>query len=560
LSVRRRLVGAAALGLSLSLVAAACGSDGGSGTAQPDFAGRSAMGSGGVLTFGAEQEPDCMDWIASCAGSSWGAWMVQYQTIPRAFDVVNDGDGWAYRPSVLLAGEPEVRGGARPVVTYEIRPEAVWDDGTPITCQDLAYTWKAITEGEDIYDTTGYADIESVTATGDKTCAVTWARPYAGWRAMFTSYGVLPAHLLEGEDRSAIMSDGYSFSGGPFKLENWTKGSSISLVPNPAYWGDRALAERVTFKVIPDTTAYFQAFKAGEVLAIYPQPQVEAVAQIDQGLPGSRAVVSADSGNIEALWMNNARAPFDSRAVRQAFAHSIDRDQVVERLFGGLGVTKAVHSLNPPVLAAFSDQEAFAGYTRDLKKVDQLMTGDGWQKGPDGIWAKGGRKATIEFKTTAGNRRRELTQEIVQAQAREAGFDVTVNNQKAGDLFGKQLPAGDYQLALYAQVVTDLEPIGCAVFCSKNIPGPENDFAGLNWQRVSIAGLDALLLEVESAVDAKARIAANRKADRLQAEHMVSLPLDPLPTIALVSERVRGPVEANPVTSVFGNMSEWSLG
>ena len=55
--------------------------------------------------------------------------------------------------------------------------------------------------------------------------------------------------------------------------------------------------------------------------------------------------------------MNNAKAPFDSKAVRQAFAYSLDRDAVVKRLFGGIKVDKAVNSLNPPILAVNADAE-----------------------------------------------------------------------------------------------------------------------------------------------------------------------------------------------------------
>ena len=123
-----------------------------------------------------------------------------------------------------------------------------------------------------------------------------------------------------------------------------------------------------------------------------------------------------ETGNFESLWLNNAAFPFDSVAVRQALAYAIDRDAIVEALFGGLGVDEPLQTLNAPILSFFSDTEAFAGYTLDLDKVDELMTGDGWAKNGDGIWAKDGKTATFVLNTTAGNKRRELTQQIVQEQ------------------------------------------------------------------------------------------------------------------------------------------------
>lgn len=557
--------GLSALAATVALIGAACGSDSSedgeasTGTTAAAEANATA-GGGGTLTLGAEQEPDCMDWIGTCAGSSWGSWMVNYQTLPRSFEFVKEGEDWVYKPSVLLAGEPTVKAGAKPEVTYKLNPEAVWDDGTQITCKDYIYTWEQVAKGTDVYDPSGYTDIESVTATDDTTCVVTFAKPYAGWKALFGGqYGVQPSHLLAGKDRNAEMKDGYKFSGGPFKLESWEKGNAITLVPNENYWGSKAKPDKVIFKLIPDTAAYFQAFKAGEVLAIYPQPQIDAIEQIKGGMGDAKSVITADTGNLEALWLNLDKPPFDSKAVRQALAYSLDRDALVNRLFGGIGVTKAINSLNPSILSKYSDEEAWANYKLDLKKVDSLMTGDGWAKGSDGIWAKNGTRATIEFKTTAGNKRRELTQQIVQEQAKQAGFEITINNAKAGDLFGQILPAGDYQMALYAQVLTNLEPANCSLFCSKNIPTEANGNVGQNWSRVNIPELDPLLAEVDAEVDDAKRAAANKKADKIQAENMISLPLDPLPNIGLVSAKIKGPVEDHPILSVFGNMSQWSV-
>ena len=263
----------------------------------------------------------------------------------------------------------------------------------------------------------------------------------------------------------------------------------VTLTPNPKFYGPKAKS-KVVFKFLADTAAEFQAFQAGEVSAIYPQPQLDAIDAINAGLTGADKYVTANTGNVEALWLNNAAFPFDSLAVRQAFAYAVDRDAIVKRLFGGIGVNKAVNSLNPPILANYSDQSAFSKYKLNLKMVSKLMTGDGWKKNSSGFWEKGGKASDLEIKSTTGNKRRELSEQILQAQLAKAGFKLTINNQSAGDLFGKQLPAGDYQLALYAQVATSLEPGLCAIMCSKNIPTAANNNTGQNWTRSNVKGLD----------------------------------------------------------------------
>ena len=553
-----------ALLLGLSMIAAACGDDEGAGEEETTETTEAADGSGeevaagGDLVIGAEQEPDCVDWISSCAGSSWGYWMMGVTTMPRAFDVVETADGWDYEPSILLEGEPELSEDPQ-TVTYQISEDAVWSDGEPITSTDFKYTWEQITTGEDIYDTTGYVNIESVDDSDPKVAVVTFSENYAGWKGLFGGgFGIYPSHILEGQDRNAMMANGFDFSGGPWMIENWDKGVEVVLVPNENYWGEVPKLDSVTFRFVTDTAAQFQAFQAGEVEMIYPQPQLDVIEAIDQGLEGNSSF-TPDTGNLEALWMNNAEFPFDSVAVRQAFGHSIDRDAVVEALFGGIDITEASQSINPPILTQFADQEAFADYTLDLARVDELMTGDGWTKNGDGIWEKGGQAANIEFITTAGNARRELTQQIVQEQAREAGFNITINNQEAGTFFGETLPNGDYQLGLYAQVATTLDPITPNLFLSSNIPSEENSFAGINWQRVNIPELDPLLQTLQNSLDDAERREAGVAADAILAENAVSFPLDPLPNILLWSDNISGDVADNPVHGPFMNMHTWGL-
>ena len=131
--------------------------------------------------------------------------------------------------------------------------------------------------GKDIYDTTGYRDIESVDATDPGTAKVTFSKPYGEWKDLFGGfYGILPKHLLEGKDRTAEMKDGYKFSGGPWVLDHWTKGQEIVLTPNPNWYGaKKANLSKVTFKFTADTSAEISNFKSKQLDAIYPQAQPE---------------------------------------------------------------------------------------------------------------------------------------------------------------------------------------------------------------------------------------------------------------------------------------------
>lgn len=546
---------ASAVAVALAVTLTACTGSSSSTNAAPTEDVRD----GGEVVIGAEQEPDCVDWIATCAGSIWGTYMMQVPTMPVVFDTRLVDGAWGPVASSLVSEEPVAEStGDGQTITYKINPDAVWSDGEPITSADFEYTALQIRDGEDIFDKTGYDRIASVDTSDPQTAIVTLDTPYAGWRTLFSNYGVLPAHLLEGKDRAALMTDGYDFSGGPWKIESWDRGTSATLVPNENYWGEKPHLDKVTFLFLPDTTAAFQALKSGQVDVLYPSPQLDAISQIEAGLPGINSQVDPRSGSLEAVWFNNDAFPFDSKAVRQAVAYSIDREAIVERLFGSLGVDKAQQSFNSPIVAEYAADD-FSQYGLDLDKVAELMEGDGWTKNSDGIWEKDGQTATFAIETLAGNKRRDLTTQVLQSQLAEAGFEMTINSVTPADLFGTIAPEGDFQAGLWAIVDTFADPTLSSSFLSTNIPTADNGFSGINFYRVSVPELDPLLTQVDTELDVDKRIEASKAADAVIAENVPSLPLDTVPLVLLWSDKVGGPLEINPVQGPFWNLAAWGL-
>jgi peptide/nickel transport system substrate-binding protein len=550
--VRKTVIAAIALVAASTLLLAGC-------SASETDPAAVELQQGGTLVIGAEQEPDCMDWIASCGGSIWGSYMAQITTTPFVFNVRKVGDDWVPQISGIMASEPVVSAGPPQTVTYKFNPDAVWSDGTPITSADLKYTALQIRDGDDVLDKTGYSAIEDIATPDAQTAIVTFNTVYAGWKTLFSgSYGLLPAHLLEGKDRAALMADGYTWSGGPWVIESWKKGESITLVPNDGYWGEKPKLDKVVFQFTSDTAAAFQAFKSGQLDALYPSPQLDAIDQINAGLPGARVQVDAASGNLEAIWMNNATPLLQSQAVRQALAYAIDRTAIVERVYGPLGVKSPAQSFYPPSLSAFGGQD-FSVYSLDLAQVDSLMTGDGWAKGADGIWAKGGKSATLTITTISGNKRRELMEQVIQEQLKTAGFGLTIENAAAGDLFGTILPDGTFDLGLWALVTNFPDPGLSYAFDSNSIPSDANGFSGLNYSRTNVPGLNALLATVDRESDPEARLQATRAGDKLIAESATSLPLAGVPNVLLTLEKVGGPTSINPAEGPFWNLEQWGL-
>lgn len=552
-SHRRTLRSAAAVASLVAMIATgltAC-------TAAAPKPQTAAVKSGGSVVIGAEQEPDCADWIATCAGSIWGTYIMQIPTLPAAFDTRRVNGTWVPQPSDLLAGMPTTTvSGTTQTITYKINPKAVWSDKQPITSADFKYTALQERDGDDIFDKTGYDRIRSIATPDSETAVLTLNTPYAGWRVLFST--LLPSHLLQGKSRASIMKNGYTFSGGPWKIQSWKRGTSVTLVPNANYWGAKPKLDKVTFDFLPDTTAAFQALKSGQVDALYPSPQLDAISQIKAGLPGIRSQVDADSGAVEAIWLNNAAAPFNSVAVRQALAYSIDRTAIVSRLFGSLGVKAPQQSFNSPIVGAYAGT-AFSTYHLDLAKVTSLMQGDGWTKNANSVWQKAGKTASFTMLTLAGNKRRDLTTQVIQAQVAKAGFDMKIKSVTPADLFGTTAPHGDFQAGLWSIVDTFPDPTISSSFLSGNIPSAANKFSGINFVRASVPELDGLLRQVDSDVNTTSRIALSKQADGVIARDVPALPIDTVPNVLLWSDKVGGPLAINPVEGPFWNLAQWGI-
>ena len=195
--------------------------------------------------------------------------------------------------------------------------------------------------------------------------------------------------------------------------------------------------------------------------------------------PASRASprTAAETGNFEALWINNAKAPFDSVAVRQAFAYSLDRDAIVEALFGGLGVSEPLNvaqRADPVLLHRHRGLRRLHARPRQGRRADDRRRLGQERRRHLGEGRRDGR-ASI-FTTTAGNERRELTEQILQEQAEAAGFDVTIENQRRRRLL-RPAPArtATSRWASTPRCSPSLAPGTCNLFCSKNIPTAAND-------------------------------------------------------------------------------------
>ena len=178
-----------------------------------------APSGGGDVVFAAEQWPDCLNPITSCANASWLVWSVSAHILPRLMELDVDGN---YRASPVIDEAPSLDNGLITTdpftVTYRIRDDAVWNDGTPITSEDVRFTWRAILDTTGTLSTSGVDLITDVDTSDPKTVVLTFSEPYAPWADLFgggTGFILKSDEFTDGTELSNKMLDDIAWSGGP---------------------------------------------------------------------------------------------------------------------------------------------------------------------------------------------------------------------------------------------------------------------------------------------------------------------------------------------------------
>jgi len=335
-----------ALLLAFTLIAAACGDDssddGADGTDTTTEGGAEPGGdASGSVVLGAEQELSGFNTSTSADNLFWGQQVVN-MIWPSAYDVQPD---FTVIPGAVLAGPAEIVSEADPfTVRWTIADEANWSDGTPISSADFEFLWAScnglVDEGEptttddegnevtavDCVSIDGYGTAEFA-AVDDKTVELTWEQPYPDYEGLFG--GILPSHVAEGENPfTEGFRDVPTVSGGPFLVDEWVRGQSLTLIPNPDYWGPQAQIAELTFLFISDSATLPDALRNGEVDLIYPQPQVDLVDQVE-GFDGVTS--SVGFGPVfEHLTFNLDTPALADVEMRQAITLGIDRAALVE--------------------------------------------------------------------------------------------------------------------------------------------------------------------------------------------------------------------------------------
>lgn len=402
--------------------------------------------------------------------------------------------------------------------TFKLHTGVKFHDGTDFNADDVKFSLdRARAENSTNAQKGLFAAIDTVEAVDPATVKITLKNPQGSF---LYNLGWGDAVIVAPE--TAETNKEKPIGTGPFKFDNWAKGSSITIVKNPDYWGEQVALDKAEFRIVPDAAAAIPALLSGDVQA-FPNATVgDALAQI-QADPRFKVVIGATEGET-ILATNNKKPPFDNLKVRQAIAHALDRGAIMAAASAGLGTPIGSHF--SPANSAYVDLTGT--YPHDVAKAKELLKEAGLENGF---------KATLKLPPVQYARDGG---QVIAAELREIGIDLEIIPVEWADWLSQVFKNKDYDLT----IVSHTEPNDIDIYSRKDYY--------FNYDNPTF---DKVIEELNVTSDDAKRSELYKQAQKILADDAVNGYLFELPKIGIWDAKVEGlwensPIQANDLTKV----------
>lgn len=499
-----------------------------------------------LLIVGYDREPDTLNRFAThiledtmiCIIEGLTVWNEKMEVVPVLAEVVPSYEN----------GLVQVNSDGTMEVTWKLREGVAWHDGTPFTSADVAFTVKAINDPSyNPESTEGFDQIASVATPDAHTAVVKYREIYAAYQDQFWR-GTLPKHVLDGKDINAFPEyDRNPLGTGPYRVKEWKTGEYLLLERHDDYWRGPAPIQQILFRFLPSSNTRVNQLRSGEVHVVdnVPLDKLDELISVE-GVTLSRTM--ANSYAHVALNLKEVPAFRDLR-VRQAVAHAIDRASIADDVLDG--VVTVVDSVIQPMSWAHNDQVEFYDY--DPERARALLREAGFEDTDgDGIVEKDGEPLQFKGTTRSGHAEWEMVLQVVQAQLKDAGIGMEIQNYEPtllGELwFGGKLP---FFLSAWT---LPADPEITRFFASDRTPP-----RGRNIYYYENAELTELLYASDQAIDRDERRELLLRAQEIVAREVPVIPLYNR-TIVSAYPGVLHNAKPNPTNAgLFWNVHEWTF-
>ncbi len=363
---------------------------------------------------------------------------------------------------------------------YKLRHDIKWQDGQPLTCSDLRFTWQAVMNPHtNVATTEGYRDIQDVDCKDPYVAVVHMKRVYASFLQQFWAINgnapILPEHLLGKYLNTATSINNAPYNAmpigsGPFKVIEWQRGTMVRLAANPGYFRGKPKLNEIDVYFLPDENT------------METQLQTHAIDMLARGTginwPRYESLASDAKNGLTAIRPPtflfthidfNLRNPLLADAnVRTALAYATNRLEILDKIYHGSG-TLAETDQHPQLSWAYTNDIEHRPY--DPQKAKQILDADGWKVGPDGVRVKNGQRLEFTYSTQTESNAGRAMEALVQREWRDVGVQADVKNYSTAQMFqngnGSILQGGHYEVAGFSWVAA-ADPDDSTLYASWN--------------------------------------------------------------------------------------------
>lgn len=319
-------------------------------------------------------------------------YMVPLNVFDRLFEIKTNADGSTELVKSLVEDYTVSDDGL--TYNFTLRSGLVFSDGTPLTANDVKYTFTrmlalpdsvqtdyaaSIAGADAVMDGTA-TELEGITVIDDTHFTVTLSEPFAGflYELATASCSIMSEKNVEEAGDQFGLDCSKTIGSGPYVVTSWTRDSSIVLDANPNYWGEKPTVQHVVISIVPDSSTMSMMFQNGELDILDCDYIDAAVVNSTYKTQYADDIVTSSRLGTTYMALNENVEPLNDVNVRKAIQMAIDRQTILDTVYNGDGTL--VDGIYPKGLIGFTDDnQGWLSY--DPEQAKSLLAEAGYADG-----------------------------------------------------------------------------------------------------------------------------------------------------------------------------------
>ncbi len=436
-------------------------------------------------------------------------------------------------------------------ITFKLKPNLKWADGKPLSSEDVLFTWQLVTDEK---TRSPYASdfqlVKKAEAPDPLTFRITYEQAYAPALDSWAGLQILPKHLLKGQDIHTTAFARNPVGSNYYKLDSWTHGENLKLSRNPSsVLGPANINELVT-RIIPDNSAQFLELMADNIDSMSLDPiKYSRIIPARPELQAKLNLYKELGNSYTYMGFNLKHKPFDDVRVRKAINYAIDKQEIIDGVYLGLGINIA-SPYKPGTRWSNADLQP---YPYDPNKAKALLKEAGFKDtNGDGILERDGKPFAFEIITNQ-NKEREKSAVLIQRRLKEIGIDAKIRSIEWASFISRFIKTGDFDVVVLGWGL-GLDPDQYNIWHSSQQEPGQFNFIGYHNPKV-----DALLEQGRTELNPEKRMKIYHEFAKVLLEDSPIVYLSAGYGLTAMHKRIQGIANPVPPAGVGYDSQKWYI-